>query len=111
MDLEQRDRPSIFDSADGDLWSDTSVGDERLTWRELCDHLRGRLHKVEAIASIVSDLDRCPHGRHEQDDCSYCRSEGHERNQGNPYLRPGTRIGTDLGGHPIVHPIDAGADG
>ena len=94
---------------DDQTWSDTTAvapdGEyRRLTWREMVRMTRDRLDGAERIVSVVSDLDRCPHGRHEQDDCSMCQAEGHDRNQGNPYLTPGTRVGTDLSGDPIVYP-------
>lgn len=34
--------------------------------------LRREVSKLRAMATIVSDLDRCEHGRHEGDVCSSC---------------------------------------
>lgn len=56
---------------------------------------------VAGLARVLMDLDRCEHGRHSADRCFDC-PEG--RSAGNPYARPGTRIGTDVYGRPIVVP-------
>jgi len=77
---------------------------EATYWRNKADTMEIRAIRAARILSIVSDLDRCPHGRHEQDNCSMCQAEGYEWNQGNLYLTPGTRVGTDLSGDPIVYP-------
>lgn len=47
----------------------------------------------------LSDLDRCEHGRHAVDSCLDC--EGGYSN-GNPFLMPGQRIGTDYAGRAII---------
>lgn len=109
MQLEERDdRPGRDEDADPDVWSNTAyiVDGEylRLTWRERAADIQRLLDRATPFASLVSDLDRCPHGRHTRDDCTYCQREGHDRNQGNPWLEPGQRIGTDLGGRAIVVP-------
>lgn len=54
-----------------------------------------RLHRLSAAADLLSDLDRCEHGRHRGDVCggvSGCNGPSH----GNPFLEPGQRIGTTL---------------
>lgn len=64
--------------------------------------------------TLVSDLDRCPHGRHEGDTCSGWRGPGpydggcfRGVSQGNPLLPPGTIIGTNLSrGFMIRVPFD-----
>jgi hypothetical protein len=57
----------------------------------------------ETARKLVSDLDRCEHGRHRIDSCLDC--PGGE-STGNLYVPPGTRIGTRLYGNPIVMPAD-----
>lgn len=94
-------------------------GMRRMTWREVAEQATRRADLARAEAeryarfySLVSDLDRCPHGRHEQDHCSGCEPRpadeiprGHPWNTGNPYLEPGQRIGTSLHAtHAIVVP-------
>ncbi len=54
-----------------------------------------------AFVRILMDLDRCEHGRHSADPCFGCP---HGQSTGNTFAPPGTRIGTDLGGRPIVVP-------
>jgi hypothetical protein len=49
----------------------------------------------------LSALDRCEHGRHAQDQCIGCGGQS----TGNLFLQPGQRIGTNLGGEPIIVPI------
>ncbi|MFC9736063.1 hypothetical protein ACFWG5_34540 [Streptomyces hydrogenans] len=50
---------------------------------------------------LISDLDRCEHGRHEGDDCgTTCGT----RSKGNPHMKPGTVIGYSLRRGPIVMP-------
>lgn len=47
----------------------------------------------------LADLDRCLHGRHAIDPCFSCPDGW---SMGNAYLVDGQRIGTDLGGKPIL---------
>jgi hypothetical protein len=49
---------------------------------------------------VISDLDRCPHGRHLPDPCAFCPTP----NQGNPHLREGQTIGYTLYAKPIKVP-------
>lgn len=59
---------------------------------------------LNAAATLLSDLDRCRHGRHRGDVCG--GSHGcNGPSQGNTFLRPGDRIGTRIGGEPIIVPI------
>lgn len=51
-------------------------------------------------ARILADLDRCPHGRHEGDNCFGCGGPS----VGNPHIRPGDVIGYGLDGVRIVMP-------
>ncbi|MGI5408688.1 hypothetical protein ACQEV9_18080 [Streptomyces chartreusis] len=53
-----------------------------------------------AMVRILSDLDRCQHGRHEGDPCADCGGPSH----GNPYAGPGRVIGHSVYGAPIVLP-------
>jgi hypothetical protein len=50
--------------------------------------------------ALAADLDRCPHGRHQGDDCGSCGG----RSRGNPVLHPGMVIGYGLRGEEIVMP-------
>lgn len=54
---------------------------------------------IDKLRRMVADLDRCPHGRHKPDPCSFCdRITG--ANQGNIWHRV-LRIGTNLDAKPI----------
>lgn len=55
----------------------------------------------QALAKIIRALDRCKHGRHAADSCFDCPGG---QSSGNLFAPPGTRIGTDLYGRPIVVP-------
>lgn len=55
---------------------------------------------LRSFDHLIAELDRCQHGRHAADPCFGCP----EGNQGNPFLVPGTRIGTTLYGQPIMVP-------
>lgn len=62
---------------------------------------RGR--DTEKLVAILTDLDRCQHGRHEGDACGpagACTGTS----AGNPHLRPGQIIGYGLRADPIVMP-------
>jgi hypothetical protein len=50
---------------------------------------------------LLAALDRCEHGRHRADRCFDCPDQW---STGNLFLPPGTRIGTNLYGDPIVAP-------
>lgn len=104
-------RPDLFDrTADPETWSNMSVGDKRLTWREAFEHQEKELRRRRAMASTLTDLDRCEHGRHEGDDCFGC--EG--RSKGNPLMAcsparnvaylAARQIGFDISGRPICVP-------
>jgi hypothetical protein len=56
-----------------------------------------------ALAKILSDLDRCEHGRHEGDICSGTRGcNGPSR--GDPIIRTGDIMGFTMYGQSIVMP-------
>jgi hypothetical protein len=55
------------------------------------------------LVKVLTDLDRCQHGRHQGDPCGpadACTGTS----AGNPHLRPGSVIGYGLYGDPIVMP-------
>lgn len=52
------------------------------------------------LVKILTDLDRCQHGRHHGDECNGCGGPS----KGNPHLRTGAAIGYGLRGDPIVMP-------
>lgn len=57
------------------------------------------------LASILVNLDRCPHGRHAGDDCWDCGGPS----KGNPHLPPpGHVVGYDLMGNPYIMPHPKG---
>lgn len=60
----------------------------------------GEARRTEGLASVLSDLDRCMHGRHEGDTCADCGGPS----KGNHHLPVGTVIGYDVHGKPIVTP-------
>lgn len=88
--------------------SDPAVTDLR---REL-EKARARTNKLSTLdsqssdgmwAALVSDFDRCQHGRHQGDACGpadACTGTS----TGNPHLPPGTVIGYGLRGNHIVMP-------
>lgn len=95
------ERPGWLDQdVDAAIWSTTSIGGKRLTWREHADYLTDRLRTAEGLAGVLADLDRCEHGRHEGDVCSSCGGPSH----GNPLIPPGGSIGFDLSARPIKPP-------
>lgn len=54
--------------------------------------------------TLLSDLGRCPHGRHVGDVCNGCPGQA---SLGNPLLPPGTIIGTSLGRNYMIRvPLD-----
>lgn len=60
---------------------------------------RARLSK---LAAILSDLDRCEHGRHEDEGCFGCPAGF---SVGNPGMRSGQVVGYSIGGRPIRMPV------
>lgn len=82
------------------VWSNASVNGERQTWRQLYEHENERATCLNRWAVMVSDLDRCEHGRHEVDVCSSCGGPS----VGNPLLPEGTVLGHNIDGTPYVVP-------
>jgi hypothetical protein len=74
----------------------------------------GRLKMNYTAETLLSDIDRCPHGRHAGDVCSGWRGPGEFDggcrggvSLGNPLLAPGTVIGTGIGGTFMIRvPLD-----
>lgn len=90
------------------VMSNLTVNHVRLTWEEAAAYYEAERNRVVELASILQDLDRCEHGRHEGDDCNGCEGPS----VGNPcmvtrkYVEPLVErmIGYDLSGRPIVVP-------
>lgn len=83
-----------------DHWSNLSIGGNRLTWQEAAESYRERAVSAERLVTVLLDLDRCQHGRHEGDDCFGCAG----RSRGNPLVGPSRHVGYTLSGQPIVLP-------
>ena len=58
---------------------------------------------AENYSPYLAALDRCEHGRHRADLCFSCPDQ---QSTGNLFLAPGTRIGTNLSGQPIIAPVN-----
>jgi hypothetical protein len=81
--------------------SNVTIGDHRLTWQELADRQQGEIRRLSAFATMISDLDRNEHGRHEGDVDGWTPSEG------NPHIRPGEPFGYTIhGARAYVMPVD-----
>lgn len=92
----------------GDAWMPPPQS--RLTQAQ---YLRDQAVKGERWRRLVSDLDRCPHGRHVGDSCAGWRGPGlydggcrGGLSLGNPLHRPGATIGVDYSGNMIEMPED-----
>jgi hypothetical protein len=57
--------------------------------------------RQQAAGTLLMDLDRCRHGRHEGDACNDCPGE---ISAGNPFLPAGGQIGFDISGRRIIVP-------
>lgn len=79
--------------------SNLTVGGKRLTWKEAAEHYMTQTHEARRFKTLLLDLDRCEHGRHEGDVCSSCGGPSH----GNPAVQE-RHLGYDLSGRPIVIP-------
>lgn len=110
QEQDRRDQANRLAIAEAEgLLSNVTRGGQRLTWRELAEDRAEVADRLAAWGQICADLDRCEHGRHEDDDCFAC----HGRSRGNPFLPGGGqgpstsyghRIGTTINGRPIVIP-------
>lgn len=72
--------------------STISVGQRRLTWQQVAIDREERLRKLEALGTMLADLDRNRNGRHEGDVDSGTVSLG------NPHLATGQTIGYSIHG-------------
>lgn len=88
------DRLEVITASEDEL-SNTSIGERRLTWRELVEQQRAEIGRLNGFARIVGDLDRNEHGRHEDD---IDASDPSGISQGNPHIRPGEIFGYGIGG-------------
>jgi hypothetical protein len=61
------------------------------------------LADTQGLVRILTDLDRCQHGRHHGDPCGPA-DDCNGTSAGNPHLRPGQVIGYGLRGDQIVMP-------
>lgn len=73
--------------------------------------------RILKLVRILTDLDRCRHGRHRGDSCAGFNPQRPVSSGclggvslGNPHLRPGTIIGYDLGGRPYYAPSESTSD-
>jgi hypothetical protein len=88
-----------------DVWSRISIDGERQTWRQLYERAWADNIVLQRRSGILSDLDRCEHGRHQRDVCSNCDGPS----QGNPRLDRDRIIGFDISGNPWRVPQHTGA--
>jgi hypothetical protein len=72
----------------------------RYTWKELARSADEKRAALGAWQTICQDLDRCEHGRHEDDVCDGCGGYS----KGNPLLGENRAIGFSLDGIPIAVP-------
>jgi hypothetical protein len=86
---------------DPNIYSNVSVGAQRMTWRELCEAQETELIKLRKFQQIVSDLDRNEHGRHEGDIDTF---DPTGISNGNPKFCTGEVIAYSLGGKPYIMP-------
>lgn len=77
-----------------------TINGEPQTWQQMYEREHAARMEADRWRVLVSDLDRCEHGRHEGDDCSSCGGPS----VGNPLLPVGTVLGRSLSGHPYVVP-------
>ena len=74
------------------------------TEKPVTETLAGRsLADTAGLVKILTDLDRCQHGRHQGDPCGPA-DDCTGTSAGNPHLRPGATIGYGLRGDRIVMP-------
>lgn len=64
------------------------------------DAAAGEARRTAELAAVLTDLDRCVHGRHESDTCADCGGPS----KGNHHLPTGAVIGYGISGKPIVMP-------
>lgn len=116
---------------DGHRWTEYTQGELRV---QICDHcgnpnwhlmtvlvqnradtrsqqIKSQAQVNQAFARLWSDLDRCPHGRHEGDTCGGWRGPGQYdggceggQSLGNPAIQTGQLVGYTMGSMPIRMP-------
>lgn len=91
---------------DGSGLSGHSINGRDLTWRELVELEHAERNRYSEIASLLNDLDRCAHGRHEGDTCSGCGGPS----KGNPRLADDRVLGFTMSGRSIRYPTRGGAN-
>lgn len=80
-------------------YSNLNINGNWLTWEEAALDWSERHSASEQLVTILFDLDRCEHGRHEGDNCNGCGGPS----QGNP-LVAARQLGFDISGRPILLP-------
>lgn len=75
-----------------EIWSGWTIDGEPQTWEQMYLREVEARRAADQWAILVSDLDRCEHGRHQGDVCSSCGGPS----RGNLILPPGSEIGHDL---------------
>lgn len=71
--------------------SNISIDGERQTWQQLYEREHKARLELQDYRTMLSDLDRNEHGRHEGD------IDGAAPSQGNPHLKTGDVLGYSLG--------------
>jgi hypothetical protein len=90
--------------AEAALQSTWTINGEPQTWQQMYEREHAERLRLDAYRSLLSDLDRCEHGRHEGDVCSGCHGDSH----GNPHLEHGQVLGYSLGAKPYIVPEGRG---
>lgn len=70
---------------------------------EMAKRERENFQRAQRLATILYDLDRCQHGRHEGDVCSG-ESGCNGPSKGNPHVKTGDVIGYTIDRKPITMP-------
>ena len=95
-----RTRIVWLDDEEGHEMSTWAIDGEALTWKALHATEQQRCWDLNDWKVLVSDLDRCEHGRHQVDACSSCGGPS----VGNLLLPAGTVLGHTMDARPIVQP-------
>lgn len=98
------DRPLVTVVVDGGEVTQVPVM-RALLWRELYERERENSHQLGQRGQLITDIDRCEHGRHLGDGCTGCAGPS----LGNPLLRSGPVVlGYTIAGEPYVASQDHG---
>jgi hypothetical protein len=86
------------------LYSNVSVGGtKRLTWAEEAEREAIRANSHQPLVTFAADLDRCEHGRHRGDPCTFPDGGCGGPSIGNAVLSSlGLTVGHGLGGSPYA---------